>query len=147
MKAYEPLDHTADAGLRVFGRDLPELFKHAALGMLDQMTDAAALQTEFQTAKPTAIHEELLRVDAVSTEELFLGWLRELLFRFSAACFAAVDFHFLQLGANRLEVRVRGLRFDPARHDQKCEVKAVTYHDFKLRQQGDLWVAEVIFDI
>jgi SHS2 domain-containing protein len=147
MRAYESLDHTADAGLRIFGRDLPELFKHAALGMLDQMTDAAALRAEFQTAKQTAIPEEILHVDAIALEELFLSWLRELLFRFSAARFAAVDFHFLELDEKHLQVRVRGLRFDPARHDQKCDVKAVTYHDFKLRHHPDFWSAEVIFDV
>lgn len=141
------MDHTADAGLRIFGRDLPELFEHAALGMLDQMTDAAALRAEIQTAKKTAIYEEILQADAISLEDLFLGWLRELLFRFSTACFAAVDFHFIKLDEKHLHVRVRGLRFDPARHDQKCEVKAVTYHDFKLRHHGGVWSAEVIFDI
>ena len=39
MKQFEILDISGDAGLRAFGRDLPELFVNAATGMYSLITD------------------------------------------------------------------------------------------------------------
>ena len=39
MKRYELIDHTADVGLRAFGKTLPELFRNAAIGLFEMMTD------------------------------------------------------------------------------------------------------------
>ena len=36
---YEPLSHTGDLGMIVHGRDLPELFAHAAWAMFDLMSE------------------------------------------------------------------------------------------------------------
>ena len=53
-----------------------------------------------------------------------------------------------------IEVSEAGLKaiaygepMDPARHEPAHEVKAITYHDLKVEQTADGWLAEVIVDI
>ena len=41
---YEPLSHTGDLGMLVYGHDVPELFAHAAWAMFDLMSDATLIQ-------------------------------------------------------------------------------------------------------
>jgi len=51
------------------------------------------------------------------------------------------------LTETRLEARIYGVPFDPAKDDAKCEVKAVTLHQFEVIRRQDDWKATVIFDI
>lgn len=46
-----------------------------------------------------------------------------------------------------LTAEMRGEILDPNRHDQGVDVKAVTLHQFELRQTDDGWTATVILDI
>ncbi|HXV27438.1 MAG TPA: archease [bacterium] len=138
MKRYEAIEHTADIGLRIFGKDWPELLSNAALGLFDLMTDVAKINTSVTTE---------MSVDAADREALFLGWLRELLFLFSTKRYVLKEFDFKELTDKTLKVTVRGEIFDPKRHDQKLEVKAVTYHRFKLEKRKKGWAAEVLFDV
>lgn len=139
MKPYEIIEHTADVGLRIYGKDLKELFAHAAIGLGDLMTDISKVSIK---------EEQRIQLKGEDVGDLLLKWLREILFLFSAQhkIFKEVTFH--QLTEKELDATVKGEIFNPAIHDQKCEVKAVTYHQFKLeRQKTGTWIAEVIFDI
>ena len=40
-----------------------------------------------------------------------------------------------------------GEPLDPARHELAREVKAITYHELRVEQTADGWLAEVIVDI
>ena len=71
MKPYEIIDHTADIGLRIRGRTLPELFTHAALGLFDLITDLDEI--------PLGKERIPLHLKAEDLGDLFLKWLRELL--------------------------------------------------------------------
>ena len=41
---YEVIEHTADIGLKIWGKDLPSLFRDAAEGFFDLVTDFSLLQ-------------------------------------------------------------------------------------------------------
>ena len=47
----------------------------------------------------------------------------------------------------RLEADCKGEKIDPDKHEIGNDVKAVTYHDFKLTQEGDKWTCYVLLDI
>jgi SHS2 domain-containing protein len=137
-KPYEIIEHTADIGLRIYGKDLKELFTHAAQGMFDLITDVQKIDT-----KDTLSFE----LDAEKVDDLLLKWLRELLFVFSTRKLIFKDFTFDSITEKAFKVKARGGLFNPKIHDQKNEVKAVTYYDFKVEKKAGEWVAEVIFDI
>jgi len=140
MKPYEVIEHTADVGLRIYGQNQQELFVHGALGLFDLITDIDKIKIEDASALSFDLEEENLG-------DLFLSWLRELLFTFSTRQIVFKEFVFQELTDRRLKALGYGKVFDPKQDEQKCEVKAVTYYQFKLEKQKEGWVAEVIFDI
>ena len=143
MKPYELLAHTADTGLRIYGQDLEELFKHAALGLFDLITDVQKIREE----PAEHLTEIQFHLKGGDRGELLLSWLRELLYVFSTQSLIFVEFSVDTLSDQELQISAGGHFFDPKKHDQKSEVKAVTYHQFKLEETQDGFVAEVIFDI
>ncbi len=143
MKPYEVLAHTADVGLRFYGKDYEELLRHAALGLFELMTDVQTLHRE-KSAKQS---DFTCSLQAENASELFLSWLRELLFQFATRRLVPTQIDFESLTEKRLQAHLQGPLFDPKRHEQRTEVKAVTYHAYKFEKRPDGYVAEVIFDI
>ncbi len=141
MIPYEVIEHTADIGLRIYGSDLPGLFTNAAAGLFNLITDADKIRPE---VKPVRLSFHL---KAENEGDLLLAWLREMLFTFSAQKLVLKDFQFERLTGKELEALAVAYPFDPNRHEQKYEVKAVTYHHFKIERTKNGWLAEVIFDI
>lgn len=138
MHSFELVDHTADVGIRARGDSLPELLVACAEGMLSILVERGDVR------EVTAVE---LALDADDAEELVHAWLRELLFRFSAEGLILRRFDFHEATPTRLRVTCHGEPFDPARHQGGSEIKAVTFHGFKVEQTPDGWAAEVLFDV
>ena len=49
MKEFELIEHTADVGLRVYGKDLPDLFANAAKGLFSLITDSSPPEGQEKT--------------------------------------------------------------------------------------------------
>ena len=135
---YQPIDHTGDLGMRVFGADLYELFAHAAWGLFDLMTDAERIQPRRSRG---------LTVEATDLEDLMVRWLGELLYAYDADRFLTASAAFHDLGPTRLRATLHGELFDAARHPIDTEIKAVTYHQIAVERLDTGWQARVIFDI
>lgn len=135
---YTPLDHTADAGIIVYGEDLPALFTHAAWALFDVISDATTIQP---------LHSMTVRLEALDREDLLVQWLSELLYLYDTQRFLCCDATFTVLEPTRLEATIRGEPLDPARHPIDTEIKAVTYHQIAVEQVGARWQARVIFDV
>jgi SHS2 domain-containing protein len=139
MKRFEIIEHTADTGLRVFGSTLEALFENAGLGLM------TALVQDLDTMTPTSSTEVTL--EAPDDADLLVDWLNDRLFRFDAReeihAWATVE----RVEDGRL-VASSGYRKVDWEQDQfHAEIKSATYHGLRLERQGDLWVAEVIFDL
>jgi len=139
MRPFEIFEHTADVGLRIRGTDLKSLFRNAGEGLFSVITDAEAVAA--------AAEKSTVRILAKSTEDLLLKWLRELLYRFDARGTVMKGIKRMDISETQLETEIETGQFDPEIHEQKTEVKAVTYHGFKLEKKDPGWVAEVILDI
>jgi len=140
---YEIISHTADIGLRVKSPDLKGLFEDAAEGFFDLVTDLRAVRSS-KTKKSLEIE---MNFQEENTAELFMRWLQELLFIFSARRLVLTRFDFISLTPMMLKLRGEGVPFDPKVHPVRHEVKAVTFHQFRVIQKKNGWEAEVIFDI
>ena len=138
QKSYEFFDHTADVGIRAHGKTLAEVFIGLAKGLVELLAEESAL-TPDQT-RPI----QLMGADA---ESLLLHWLQELLFWFSTDRFLPVEYALDEVTPTSLRGRVRGATFDPARHVQGREVKAITRHLLRVEQRDGRWCGEVIVDI
>lgn len=145
MKTFELLDISGDAGIRAFGRDLRELFIAAACGMYSLITDPVRVTPE-KTLTVT--------VESKSLEGLFISWLNELIFHFDTYGFVGKNCEIADVaggtGADpawRLSASLSGEDFDEKKHERGLLLKAATYHRLRIEKTGDLWEAEVIFDI
>jgi len=135
---YEFFEHTADVGMRVRGASLAELFIHAAQGLV-------ALVAEDSAIRPTESRPVALA--ASSVEELLQAWLTEFIVWFDVECFLPGAYELEAVSATSLRGRVRGERFDPARHTHGTEVKGVTRHQFRVEKADGHWEAQLIFDV
>ena len=138
MGRFEYFDHTADMGMRAYGKDLAELFTSSALGMF-------SLIVPLEKFKAQDALDILL--EAPNVEELLWKWLRELHYLFCTQKLVFKEFEFKEMNEKLVWATCSGEYFDPEKHSSEREVKAVTHHGFNVVKEANGWKAEVIFDI
>ncbi len=135
---WEDLDHTADIGLRVRGASAEEALGRLALAFSTLVSGGVL---------PEGVREERLRVEGgPELAGTAVALLRELLFRLATAreVPVAIDVHAVdERGA---VATVAFGRRDPVRHAEGADVKAVTWHEARLEQDGAGWLAQIILD-
>ena len=138
MVKYEQFPHTADIGIRVFGKDLKELFENAAFGMFDIIADLEGIKTSV---------EEVVEADGETPEELLVAWLDELLYRFCTKDIIYSKFEIKELSDNRINAKVFGRPAASNRNRLKLEIKAITYGGLEIKKTGAGYQVEIIFDV
>jgi len=132
---YELIEHTADVGVRSRAQTLEGAFSEAARGMAALMADVAGA--------PLTV-ERPLRAEGHDLESLLHAFLAELLYvsEVDSAVFPKVDLRIAGTGliGTAMGAPLAGLAIGTG-------VKAVTFHALSVRQEGDTWVCEVLFDI
>jgi SHS2 domain-containing protein len=141
-KRFEFLEHTADAYVAAYGKDLSEAFENAALAMFQVMTDVKEVTPEI---------EESVEAEGSDEDALLYSWLEALLVKFDTTGLMFSKFKILDLAktAAGLELRARvwGEKFDPKKHLQKVGVKAVTYHRMEIIREPDRVTLKFILDV
>ncbi|MBI5056830.1 MAG: archease [Nitrospirae bacterium] len=137
MKKYEPIDISGDAGLRIWGDGLPELFANAAEGMFNLITDVLNV---------TGPEEREVAVRAESIEDLLIKWLNELVFLFDTFGLVGKSFD-IRIENTSLKAKISGGIFNPQANESRLLIKAATYHNLSVRKINSKWEAVVIFDI
>ncbi|MDX1437531.1 MAG: archease [Anaerolineales bacterium] len=130
---YREIEHTADWALQVWAPDLSELFRQAALGMYALSGIKLA---------PPAEQSRIIKLDAPDNESLLVAFLSELLLISEAERFG---FSELSLDVQPGQVKA-GLTGGEIIRQEK-EIKAVTFHNLEIRQEGELFSAEIVFDV
>jgi SHS2 domain-containing protein len=137
LKNYELIEHTADFGIRVKGKDPEELFKNAALAMFDCI---AAKTNPAQRTIQARINQE-----AEDLEELFINWLNELLSLSAIKEVIFTEFNINKISDTVIQAEADG---EPAEAFKiNTEIKAATYHQLKIDKSAEGLQAEVIFDV
>ena len=136
---YRDLDHTADVGVEVEGDTAAEALARLVLAQSSLLAGGALL---------VAGREDRLRVGPGAFVSMAVALLRELLFRFATervlpAWCEVISFD-PALGA---EVATGLDRFDPARHAEGLDLKAVTRHQARLAARGGRWEGRILYDI
>ena len=135
---FELIEHPADVGIRVYGRDLAALFAHAALGLCSLITDTdTVLERETRSVE----------VGAPDRESLLVAWLSEVLWLIEAEDLLFARFTIESLSDTALAAIAHGEPADPQRHPYRGVVKAVTYHQLDLRRRAGTWSTNIIFDV
>lgn len=138
MPDYEFIDHTADAGIVAYGRNLQEVFMNAAHGLTSLMVN------------PETIAETIRReitVEGADTEELLVAWLNEILYLFDAEGLVFRRFEITHVDTGRVQGTGYGEKIDPSRHELRAQVKAATYHQLAITRTDAGFRARVILDL
>lgn len=138
MIKYELIDHTADIGVKAFGKDFSEAFAHAAKAMFDIITDSSEIES---------VGTYKIDLSADDLEQLLVDWLDELLFLHGAKNLVFGEFD-IQVDEQTctLNASVSGEEFDKQKHKIGMEIKAVTYHLLEAHKNDSCYV-KVLFDI
>jgi len=138
MKKYEQIPHTADIALRVYGKDLRELFANAAYGMFDIIADLEGLKGSVEID---------VDLKASSKEELLVSWLDELLFNFYTKGIIFFKFDVNFIGKDNLIAKVHGRHVGENRNRLKTEIKAATFHDLEIKESSEGLSVDIVFDV
>jgi SHS2 domain-containing protein len=136
MKHYELVEHTADVGVKAYGKTVAEAFEHAAQGMFDIITDESTIDS---------IGEYNILLEAPDHEQLLVDWLSKLLFLNDAEGLVFGKF-MVTIARNHLSAQIFGEKYDKKKHKMGMEIKAVTYHMLQVHEKDPVFV-QVLFDI
>ena len=135
---YRLLEHTSDIKVEIYGADLAELFTNAATCLFDLILDLRKVR-ETQSVPAS--------LESADLSELFLDWLRELLFLFSTRSLAIRQVEIGSIEPTQIKATVYGEEFDQERHRLKVEVKTPTYHEYRIKKTDEGYRATVILDV
>lgn len=132
---YRLLEHTADAMVEAYGKDLGERFGNAAYAMFDLMTDLKKVEPK---------GELKITLSGVSRDQLLVDFLEQLLFLHETEDLVFSKFEVKTDGRN-LEALVWGEKFDEKKHSKRTVVKAITYH--RMEFDDEKGTVTVLFDV
>ena len=111
---YRIFDHTADVGFDVWGATRRELFSHAATALFAFLTPLDAVEGKA---------DRFLTVDGTDLDDLWINYLRELLYLFNRDRFLVRTADILKIGGRSLYAVFKGETFDPVRHEILTKLK------------------------
>jgi SHS2 domain-containing protein len=135
---YKTFNHTADMGFDVNGKTRKDLFRHAAQALFTAITEVEAIEIK---------EERFIAIAGMDMEDLWINFLRELLYLFNGAGFLVRTVDILKIGNNNLSMRAKGETFDSAKHEIINEIKAITYHQARVRKTSHGWTGRFIADV
>lgn len=135
-KIYQVVEHPADLKLKVFGKDLPDLFCN--------LVKAIAEETKSSTLGilPKVELWEKIEIKFLDLFLLFVDFANEIIYRSDANNKIYMDCKIIEISENKLKAKIAGVKAD-----KKLDIKAATYHEGYVKQVGRGWEAVILFDI
>jgi len=127
--------HTADVAIEVWGRDLAELFVHAAQGMF-------SLAVTIEPGAAVSASREVA-LSAPDWETLLVDWLNELLALQDEHHEAYVDFEVSLPAPGQLRARLQATQA----YRLNVAIKAATFHDLSITRDEQGYHTLVVFDV
>ncbi|MEK6923387.1 MAG: archease [Nanoarchaeota archaeon] len=132
---------TADIAFEATGKTLNEVFKNCAMALMDTMVD-------MKTVKPRL--KKPIRLRAKDESTLLINFLNEIIYYKDAESMLISGFKVdikKKEDAYLLTAEIAGEPLQMNRHLLRSDVKAATWHNFKLEKKGNKYTAIVVLDI
>jgi len=132
----------ADAAFEASGENLQEVFISAANAVMNLMVENMEA-----IAKDTSVE---IAVEDANMDLLLFKFLDELIYHKDAhQLLLRIESLRIAETANGFLLRAEtwGEVIDPQKHHLNVDVKAITLHEFSLKQTGNKWIAHVHLDI
>ena len=137
---YMELSHTADVGIRAWGQELAEVYARAALAMAQLQAGGGAVEATGE--------EKVVEAGGEDPPSLLVDLCRKVLAAFFLERRLLAAIEIAEISSTRLKACCRFGAFDPERHGEGMDIKAVTYARAAVtpRPEGG-YEATLIFDI
>lgn len=133
LRGFEEVEHVADAAVRAYGHDWPELLVNAALGMFSLMA---------HWDSPSTSVERKVSLRSIDRETLLVDWLSELLYLHEMEGVVFIDFEMGEASATSLTAVVKGT----AQWRPRTAIKAVTFNELHVAETPQGYTATIVFD-
>ena len=144
MKKYKLIDHTADIGCEIFGKTKKELFANSVDALFELMLGQ---RSSSATKEKESLETKSLAVEGEDLEDLFINFLREVLYLFNGDGWVVINCQPLQVTNKHVVAQLTGESYISTKHQVKMEIKAVTYHGLSVKKTKTGWKGRVIYDI
>ena len=131
----------ADIAFKAWGDSLNEVFIEAATAVYSLLTNIEDLSDDKSIQ---------INIKAETREKLLYKFLDEIIYLKDAELFfpKKVEVSIVEIEGNfTVNGSFYGCEFDYERHQMGNDIKAITYHDFYLKQKEDKWECYVLVDI
>ncbi|MEO0272635.1 MAG: archease [candidate division WOR-3 bacterium] len=135
---YEILDHTADFGVRIYGKTLDELFQSGFTAVRDAMVEIKE--------KGEKLSEIIFKEEGETLEDLLVSFLSEVIFHTIVYGRVFIDCQ-LEVKEHSINAKLLYEDFNPSKHRLKKEIKSVTYHNLQIKQTPEGYEATIICDV
>jgi SHS2 domain-containing protein len=139
---FSVLEHSGDLRIRAEGHDFLEALAHASLGVLSQMVPPEEVEEVQEVSIQIAGETPSKQAIAFLNELIFLAYGRHWIAKRVKSLTACS-----RTDCRELEATLTGEPVDFSRHEFRYDIKAVTYHDFKIEQLADKTVIEFVCDL
>lgn len=136
-KDYKIINHTADIGIRITGRFLTEIFWKAMHATADILSGGIEIYPRIERGFSTK--EE-------KPETALVSILEEIVYFFEKESFLP-SMCSVRIKDNFYEIKLKGDIVSAEDIKNGTEIKAVTYHQLKIKEVRNGYQATVIFDI
>ena len=141
--SFEIIEHTADIGISAMAKSRGELFETCAFGMMEIILG----KNPFDISEEKINEKRFVEIDGTDDEDLLYGFLSEILYLFDGEHIIPLNFMNSKFEEERFTTELKGIKFEPGKHDVDVEIKAVTFHGMDLKQVEGDWQTKVIFDV
>jgi SHS2 domain-containing protein len=139
---FSEIEHTADVGIQVLGYSREELFANALFGMYH------ILYSDIPVKKIILFS---IQLSETTLEDLLVSWLSEMNYHLTTNKFVAREIQKIsitnQKGNFSLTAQLIGDAGKSYLDYLQTEIKAITYHQLHIAEEGGVYTARVIFDI
>lgn len=133
VSGFKEISHTADWELEVWAPDLTSLLEQAALGMYRLCGVEIGLGTRISRK---------IELEFIEPETLLVDFLTELIYLSESQKLVFDEFR-LDIDNHQFTAELGGSRYTSL----SKEIKAVTYHDLRIRRSGSGLKTNIIFDV
>lgn len=140
MAEYETFSTTADVGIRIRGKGYAGLFQNAVNGL--NLLYFGSLPNWQETSTKPAAHPFQFHGD--SCENILVNLLSEIVFLLQNENRVTVALNIRQVDETYIKADVLTV---PNEWEPELEIKSVTYHNLKVKEEKGIKSTEVIFDI
>jgi|AutmiccommuBRH23_1029490.scaffolds.fasta_scaffold00768_29 SHS2 domain-containing protein len=131
---YEEIGHTADLSLKVWATTLEDLFINALSGMYSMIDVSVSADDQLELQE--------LYFDEMDHESLLVSFLSECNFKLQNEK-EYLDVHEIIVGTKSLMVKFSKFRINKF----VKEIKAVTYHNLKIKNSSKGYSVVIVFDV